>query len=78
MKYNKGFGAGLGTLAGGGLGYLAATKALGKKEDFIAKTLRKYPGITKAAAERYIRIPKENTYLLELLEERLQVEVLDY
>ena len=27
MKYNKGIGAGLGTLAGGGLGYLAATKA---------------------------------------------------
>jgi len=63
MKYNKGFGAGLGTLAGGGLGYLAATKALGKKEDFIAKTLRKYPGITKAAAEEIYKNTKRK-YLL--------------
>lgn len=63
MKYNKGISAGLGTLAGGGLGYLAATKALGKKEDFIAKTLRKYPGITKAAAEEIYKQTKRK-YLL--------------
>lgn len=63
MKYNKGIGAGLGTLAGGGLDYLAATKALGKKEDFIAKTLRKYPGITKTAAEEIYKDTKKK-YLL--------------
>lgn len=63
MKYSRGIGAGLGTLAGGGLGYLAATKALGKKEDFIAKTLRKYPGMTKSAAEEIYKNTKRK-YLL--------------
>lgn len=63
MKYSRGIGAGLGTLAGGGLGYLAATKSLGKKEDFIANTLRKYPGITKAAAEEIYKNTKRK-YLL--------------
>lgn len=62
-KYLRGIGAGLGTLAGGGLGYLAANKMIGKKEDFIEKTLRKYPGITKAAAEQIYKDTKRK-YLL--------------
>lgn len=62
-KYSRGIGAGVGALAGGGLGYLAVTKALGKKEDFIEKTLRKYPGITKAAAEQIYKNTKRK-YLL--------------
>lgn len=63
MKYSRGIGAGVGALAGGGLGYLAATKALGKKDDFIEKTLRKYPGITKSAAEEIYKDTKRK-YLL--------------
>lgn len=62
-KYSRGIGAGLGTLAGGGLGYLAANKMIGKKGDFIEKTLRKYPGITKAAAEQIYKDTKRK-YLL--------------
>lgn len=63
MKYSRGIGAGIGALAGGGLGYLAASKALGKKDDFIEKTLRKYPGITKSAAEDIYKDTKRK-YLL--------------
>ena len=63
MKHGRGIGAGIGALAGGGLGYLAASKALGKKDDFIEKTLRKYPGITKSAAEDIYKDTKRK-YLL--------------
>lgn len=62
-KYSRGIGAGLGTLAGGGLGYLAANKMIGNKEYFIEKTLRKYPGITKTAAEQIYKDTKRK-YLL--------------
>lgn len=62
-KYGKEWGLGIGALTGGGLGYLAATKALGKKDDFIAKTLRRYPGMTKAAAEEIYKETKRK-YLI--------------
>nr|DAD63985.1 MAG TPA: YtxH-like protein [Bacteriophage sp.] len=64
MKYSRGIGAGIGALAGGGLGYLATNKiAQGKKDDFIEGILRKYPGMTKTAAEEIYKQEKRKRLL---------------